>query len=293
MSADSIFGFAGGHQDPIAGGYLLGNGYRMYIPALMRFSSGDSVSPFGGGGINSYAYCGADPINHIDPSGHISFAVGFLFAFGGGALALGLATGIPPLVRALRTSAEALTADAGAVAQEMGTVSRSVEHTVETNGAAQSYAHPTAQPLPLAPSAVQAGVADQRPPVVGASRHFDVPDDSVESLVGRQLDEATELLAKSKERLEQVRVIYQDLVEHPRPIQERNSVLRGGLADPLLLGGRHLSEARVRLASAVDGIKRFNPTLLRRIESIRPEYLSIDEQYEEIYAKLKDWGTVL
>lgn len=51
--------------------YLLGNGYRAYNPTAMRFNSPDSLSPFSGGGINAYIYCSNDPINNIDPSGHI------------------------------------------------------------------------------------------------------------------------------------------------------------------------------------------------------------------------------
>ncbi|ANN67452.1 hypothetical protein BAU06_15110 [Bordetella bronchialis] len=37
----------------------------------MRFNAPDFYSPFGPGGINSYAYCAADPVNRIDPSGHM------------------------------------------------------------------------------------------------------------------------------------------------------------------------------------------------------------------------------
>lgn len=50
--------------------YLLGNGYRAYNPILMRFNSPDNLSPFRAGGLNSYAYCNADPMNNIDPTGH-------------------------------------------------------------------------------------------------------------------------------------------------------------------------------------------------------------------------------
>uniref|UniRef100_UPI00214B5855 RHS repeat-associated core domain-containing protein n=1 Tax=Pseudomonas sp. UMAB-08 TaxID=1365375 RepID=UPI00214B5855 len=57
--------------DPVTGHYLLGNGYRAFNPVLMRFNSPDSLSPFGEGGLNGYAYCGGDPVNYRDPTGHI------------------------------------------------------------------------------------------------------------------------------------------------------------------------------------------------------------------------------
>ncbi|HGE8462146.1 hypothetical protein PTR02_05850 [Serratia nevei] len=66
----SVLGYNGERQDEILGGYHLGNGYRLYNPYLKRFSSPDSLSPFGKGGINPYAYCEGDPINHTDPTGH-------------------------------------------------------------------------------------------------------------------------------------------------------------------------------------------------------------------------------
>ncbi|MFG0755503.1 MULTISPECIES: RHS repeat-associated core domain-containing protein [Pseudomonas] len=58
-------------------GYLLGSGKRLFNPALMRFSSPDSLSPFGRGGVNAYMYCGGDPVNHTDPSGNAGVKTGF------------------------------------------------------------------------------------------------------------------------------------------------------------------------------------------------------------------------
>ncbi|ELT5511801.1 RHS repeat-associated core domain-containing protein [Salmonella enterica] len=66
-------GFNGERRDPVSGAYHLGNGYRAYNPVLMRFNCPDSLSPFGAGGINPYTYCEGDPVNHTDPSGHLSW----------------------------------------------------------------------------------------------------------------------------------------------------------------------------------------------------------------------------
>lgn len=66
-------GFSGEPLDPLTGLYLPGNGYRAYSPTLMRFLSPDSLSPFGVGGLNPYAYCLGDPINRVDPTGHVSW----------------------------------------------------------------------------------------------------------------------------------------------------------------------------------------------------------------------------
>lgn len=67
-------GFSGaglhGERDEGNGLYMLGAGYRGYLPALRRFNAPDNWSPFGRGGINAYAFCGGDPVNRRDPSGH-------------------------------------------------------------------------------------------------------------------------------------------------------------------------------------------------------------------------------
>lgn len=80
----SLAGFNGEQLDVVTGLYLLGNGYRAYSPTLMRFTSPDSMSPFRAGGLNAYAYCLGDPINRVDPTGHVSWqsiagiALGFI-----------------------------------------------------------------------------------------------------------------------------------------------------------------------------------------------------------------------
>jgi RHS repeat-associated protein len=76
----SLLGFNGERPDPVTGHYLLGNGYRAFNPVLMRFNSPDSLSPFGKGGVNSYAYCLGDPINLHDPDGHSAGMVAAAFA---------------------------------------------------------------------------------------------------------------------------------------------------------------------------------------------------------------------
>ena len=67
----SLLGFNGQRRETVTGHYLLGNGYRAYNPVLMRFHSPDNLSPFEEGGINAFAYCGADPVNRSDSSGHV------------------------------------------------------------------------------------------------------------------------------------------------------------------------------------------------------------------------------
>lgn len=71
----SRLGFTGAYLDPAVSGYVLGNGYRWYLPSLMRFAAPDDWSPFEAGGINPYVYCAANPIAGTDPTGHMFFEV--------------------------------------------------------------------------------------------------------------------------------------------------------------------------------------------------------------------------
>ncbi|MFY0731932.1 RHS repeat-associated core domain-containing protein [Pseudomonas sp. NFX15] len=71
QKVETRLGFNGQMREADIGWYLLGNGYRAYNPRLMRFHSPDSWSPFGGGGLNAYMYCVGDPVNRVDPTGHV------------------------------------------------------------------------------------------------------------------------------------------------------------------------------------------------------------------------------
>ncbi|HEK1693545.1 TPA: hypothetical protein SMR48_004843 [Pseudomonas putida] len=71
----TLLGFNGERYDQVIKSALLGNGYRSYNSTLMRFSSPDSWSPFSTAGLNAYCYCLGDPVNQVDPSGHISLPV--------------------------------------------------------------------------------------------------------------------------------------------------------------------------------------------------------------------------
>jgi RHS repeat-associated protein len=107
--AYSLSGFNGQRPDPVSRHYHLGNGYRAYSPVLRRVIAPDSMSPFGVGGINSYAYCAGDPVNRADPSGHFSLGqgIGMLLGFMAG-VALGIVTegaALPAMVTLMATVA--------------------------------------------------------------------------------------------------------------------------------------------------------------------------------------------
>ncbi|WP_448111688.1 RHS repeat-associated core domain-containing protein [Pseudomonas lini] len=68
-TAGTHLGLNGQLRERATGWYHLGNGHRVYNPVLMRFHSPDRLSPFGKGGVNTYAYAMGDPINYTDPTG--------------------------------------------------------------------------------------------------------------------------------------------------------------------------------------------------------------------------------
>ncbi len=91
--------------DPLTKVYHLGDGNRVYDPAMMRFLQYDPNSPFGSGGINPYAYCSGDPVTFSDPSGSArtdAIVIGtiglilslFFFGFAVAAIAAGAITAL-------------------------------------------------------------------------------------------------------------------------------------------------------------------------------------------------------
>lgn len=70
-----VLAFNGQVHDRWSNCYLLGNGVRAFSPALMRFISPDPYSPFGEGGLHTYAYCAGDPVNYMDIDGNVKLRV--------------------------------------------------------------------------------------------------------------------------------------------------------------------------------------------------------------------------
>uniref|UniRef100_UPI0006650D9E RHS repeat-associated core domain-containing protein n=1 Tax=Enterobacter bugandensis TaxID=881260 RepID=UPI0006650D9E len=105
-----ITGFNGERMDPVSGHSHLGNGYRAYSPELVRFTCPDNLSPLGAGGINPYAYCAGDPVNHADPTGHLSWQAWLGIGMGIAGLGLALFTGGASIAAAVAAAAAESTA---------------------------------------------------------------------------------------------------------------------------------------------------------------------------------------
>ncbi len=110
-------GFNGELHEQTDGWQVLGNGYRIYCPVLMRFHGPDNLSPYEVGGRNGYAFVAGDPINYQDPSGHRALPVLPILtaAMAAGALALGAAA-VASRVTDDRSQADILGAVAGVLA---------------------------------------------------------------------------------------------------------------------------------------------------------------------------------
>lgn len=99
-------GFNGQFCEP-QGWYHLGNGHRVYNPVLRRFHNPDELSPFDEGGLNPYAYCLGDPVNHVDPTGRsVNFLQIATLLGAAAAIAIGGASLLAPvLIKAAKSKA--------------------------------------------------------------------------------------------------------------------------------------------------------------------------------------------
>lgn len=121
-------GFNGQLRERPTGWYHLGNGHRVYNPVLMRFHTPDKLSPFGKGGLNSYAYCLGDPVNLVDPTGQLpewlrtaATVVAIVIALGGAAPSAGLLIAprikpVTPPLKGIRRAAAVMGVAGGTVA---------------------------------------------------------------------------------------------------------------------------------------------------------------------------------
>lgn len=120
-SLDGVPGQDGEMVDPVTGDLWLGN-QRMYSPVLGRFMVPDDASPFDGGGINAYARM--NPVNTIDPTGHLASWIGAMIGAVAGMVAVavtvvslgGLGPAMAAMQSAVQTGIAAATAAGSALA---------------------------------------------------------------------------------------------------------------------------------------------------------------------------------
>lgn len=160
--AASVLGHDGERTDPATGWYHLGNGYRAYSPVLMRFTTPDSLSPFGAGGINPYAYCLGDPINRADPSGHLSWGAWLNIGLGIVAIGAAVFTGGASIAAygAVMAAVTATEVAFGVVSGVTAIVSGALEE-ASPRPPASSATSPSA---PASSAAAQASEASSAPP---------------------------------------------------------------------------------------------------------------------------------
>lgn len=143
-------GFNGERLDPVTGDYLLGNGYRAFNPVLMRFNSPDSRSPFEEGGLNAYAYCVGDPVNQVDPTGHMPLStllIGILRKFNAlrKAVTAGVATPVAKIDQGsfiadfFKTAKQSLSRNSTATPESMSPARQHVENVVKNITSPQPF----------------------------------------------------------------------------------------------------------------------------------------------------------
>lgn len=276
MRTVSVPRYAGCSHDLITAGYPLGNGYRIYLPSLMRFTAPDAWSPFEQGGVNPYTYCAADPVTGRDPSGHILMPVGIAI------VATGVIAGKFALSRLarkygdpLKQGIDSLREDENIGAYEAVHAGKlppgldSLEHSAEDNAAIAQQTSPAEEPL----RGKRNGVGSAETSARQTSRLRKIERD-----VTRQLDVVEERLAAARAHRETARLLRRGV---------------NGSHDPTLvhqLASEERARGLTRLAStrtALNAARRvrtgLNIELRHRIDVISEDYEILRRDFDRIY----------